>query len=754
MFSTEFAYTLEAAVREASNRKHMYFSVEHLLFALCHDIEVKEILFESGANIEELRSQLEDFFDDHVEQIDTRIDQEIEDSTRAESLEIPPFQTPAVQRVLQNALIHIRNAGKEIVHTKDVLVSLFSEEDSHAVYFLHEQGVTKLDVLDFISHGVAKRSFEEDIEDLDQQESGSAKKGKFLYKYTENLTELAREGQLDPVIGREAEISRALKVLARRSKNNPLFLGEPGVGKTAIAHAIAQKLADGDIPEALTSCTFFLLDVASLIAGTKYRGEFEERFKGVLKDLRDVEQPIVFIDEIHTIVGAGAVGTGSMDAANLLKPSLSSGLIRCIGSTTYEEYKKSIEKDRALARRFSTIELPEPSVEETVKMLKGHKDAFEKHHNVKYTDTALKAAAELSAKYITDRHLPDKAIDVIDEAGAANALLDHKKRKKSIAIREIEEVVSAIAKVPVRSVSGDEEETLKGLAIKLQAQVYGQDDAVESIAKAIKRQRAGIRQEGRPIGSFLFSGPTGVGKTELAKALSSILGVPFHRFDMSEYMEKHTVAKFIGAPPGYVGYDEGGQLTDLIKKHPHAVLLLDEIEKAHPDIFNILLQVMDTATLTDAQGRKADFRNVILIMTTNAGSGEAKALGFSRQGASDKQDTELKKLFKPEFRNRLDEIISFAPLPTDVMEKIVDKFILELEAQLKNRKITFKLSKQARTWLATKGFDPQLGARPMSRMIEREIKDPLTDEILFGKLKKGGTVKIDLKKEQLSFTIA
>lgn len=754
MFSTGLSFTLEAAVREAANRKHAYFCVEHLLFALLFDEEVVQILVACGCDIDQLKGELDKHFDgDTIEKVSDQapIDLEV-------GQDVTPIQTVAVQRVLQHAIWHMHSAGKQVVTCKDVLVAIFQEADTHANYFLAKQGVTRIDVVEFITHGItAAESADADLfldtnpnpdeEEFDESRESVASPGrrkKALDRYTENLTELARAGKLDPLIGREKEIERSLKVLARRQKNNPLFLGDPGVGKTALSHGIAQEIVSQRVPGRLKDAELFSLDIGSLIAGTKFRGEFEERLKAVIQELTTHANAILFIDEIHTIVGAGATGTGSMDAANLLKPALAAGKLRCIGSTTYEDYKKSIEKDRAFSRRFSTIELREPSIDETIKILRGLKSRFETHHDVKFLDVSLKAAAELSAKYIQERFLPDKAIDIIDEAGAANALLSEGKKKKSISVREIEQVVAAVAKVPLRSVSSSDQNTLKNLEEKIRERVFGQDPAIVAVCQAIKRRRANIQQETRPIGCFLFAGPTGVGKTELAKQLAELLGVTFHRFDMSEYMEKHTVAKFIGAPPGYVGYDEGGQLTDLVRKQPYSVLLLDEIEKAHSDIFNILLQVMDSATLTDSQGRKADFRNVILIMTTNAGSKGASVVGFSRQTSSDSRDREIKRLFSPEFRNRLDDTVHFNPLTSEQMDKIVDKFIAELSSQLKLQRIDLGVTATARKWLAENGFDPQLGARPLSRLIQRRIKDPLTDEILFGKLKRGGNVSVDL----------
>jgi len=760
VLSTELAYALEAAFREAEQRKHAFFCLEHLLFALIFDPTIKGILKNCGGNIEELKRDLEEFFDNNIERVDKVSPEEKRLINQEEG---GPIQTPAVQRVLRHAIMHAHSAGKKIVTPSEVLVSIFNEADSHAVHFLQKQEIERLDVVNYISHGVSKlplpmgESEEEEGEiEEDDQTSGEdddtpKRKGSALKAFCENLTQQAKQGELDPIIGREPEIDRALRILSRRQKNNPLFLGDPGVGKTALAGAIAQKIVDGDVPDGLKDAELFLLNIGSVVAGTKFRGEFEDRLKRIVTELSKLKNSIIFIDEIHTIVGAGATGTGSMDAANLLKPALASGKLRCIGSTTHEDFKKNIERDRALSRRFSVIDLKEPSIEQTVEILRGLRPRFEKHHKVKYSEAALKAAAELSAKHINDRFLPDKAIDVIDEAGAANSLLTPAKRRKQLGKTEIEAVVSTIARVPVRSVSGDDEKLLQDLEKNLLSRVFGQDKAVVALARAIKRSRAGLKQEGKPVGCFLFAGPTGVGKTELSKALAEELGVQFHRFDMSEYMEKHSVARLIGAPPGYVGYEEGGILTDLVRKHPYAVLLLDEIEKAHEDIYNILLQVMDEATLTDSHGKKADFRNIIIIMTSNAGSEKAAAIGFGKTGSSSNREEAIKKLFKPEFRNRLDETIYFAALELDIIEKIVDKFVAEMETQLKTRNISFELSKEARRWLAERGFDSILGARPMARLIQNEIKNHLTEEILFGKLKKGGKVKISLNQDKLKF---
>ncbi len=734
MFSTELSYTLEAAFREASTRHHQFFCLEHLLYALLFDGEIQDVVVHCGGDVEALRGELEAFFRDHL-------DAPTKNESHGE-----PIQTPAVQRVLQRAIIHMHSSGKEFITGKDVFIALFGEEESHAVYFLLQQDITRLDAINYISHGVSQvdeDSLEGDDEELlDEDEEAPRKKGKKkgLHSFTEDLTKRAAEGRLDPIIGREKEIERAIKILSRRQKNNPLFLGDPGVGKTAMAHAIAQRIVSGDVPESLKDAKLFSLEMGSLIAGTKFRGEFEERLKSIIQGLKKQQNAILFIDEIHTLVGAGATGTGSMDAANLLKPMLGSGEMRCIGSTTYEDYKKHFEKDRALNRRFSTIDLDEPTIEETVKILQGLKKAFEDHHSVKFSKSALRAAAELSAKHISDRFLPDKAIDVIDEAGAANNLLSDTKRKKTITDKDIERVVSDIAKVPMRSVSSTDEERLRTLELRLKAQVFGQDDAAEALASAIKRSRANLNVDDKPLGSFLFAGPTGVGKTELARVLAQELGVHFHRFDMSEYMEKHAVARLIGAPPGYVGYEEGGLLTDLVRKHPYAVLLLDEIEKAHEDIYNILLQVMDEAALTDSHGKKADFRNVVVILTTNAGSTVSASIGFGQSGSTDNQERAINKKFKPEFRNRLDDIIYFQSLPHEVIRRIVDKFLAELEGQLTPRKVSLELSDEVKDWLATEGFDERLGARPMKRLIQKEIKDPLSDELLFGKLKQGGRV--------------
>lgn len=753
MFSTELSFTLEAAYREASTRLHSYFCIEHVLYALLFDSEIVEVIVSCGGDVPELRRKLEEFFDQKLEKINVSQDDKIE-----------PEQTPAVQRLFHTAIMHMHSVQKDFITGKDLLVALFAETESDAVFFLKEQGISRLDVIDFISHGISKekidsisRSGREERQDLDLDDEDFPPQRRheksLLATYALDLTELAKGNHLDPVIGRELEIERALKILARRQKNNPLFLGDPGVGKTVLANAIAKRIVNSNVPAVLRDARMFSISVGSLIAGTKYRGEFEERIREIVLELEQLEKPILFIDEIHTMIGAGATGTGSLDIANLLKPALESGKLRCIGSTTYEDYKKSFEKDRALSRRFSSIVINEPSISETVSILEGLKGRFEEHHQVKYSASALRAAAELSAKYINDRFLPDKAIDVLDEAGAANSLVLASRRKKVLSANDIEKVVSAVAKVPIKSVSSGEEHRLQNLSTVLKSVVFGQEDAIGAVCQAIKRSRASLQQDRRPVGCFLFAGPTGVGKTELARCLAKELGVQFHRFDMSEYMEKHAVARLIGAPPGYVGYEEGGILTDMVRKHPYAVLLLDEIEKAHEDIFNILLQVMDNAELTDAHGRKADFKNIILIMTTNAGSEKAAAIGFGAGQGESNRDQAVKKLFRPEFRNRLDEIVYFKPLPIEIIDRIVEKFVSEMEQQLQSRNIKFELTLKAKRWLAEKGFDAQMGARPMARLIQKEIKDRLADQILFGELKKGGKVKVDLMsdKDMLAF---
>jgi ATP-dependent Clp protease ATP-binding subunit ClpA len=748
VFSTELGYTLEAAFREASSRRHAFFGLEHLLFALLFDDKIMKIVDRCGGNVHELRENIESFFSNESELLS---DDESE-----------PVQTPAVQRVLQRAVLHVRSAQKSVVTSVEVLVALMAEDDSHAVHFLLNQEITRLDILNFLAHGLSKDSntgsddktarIDEEGDGTTQEDGVKTARQGALKKYTEELTEQARRGELDPVVGRDEEVERALRVLARRTKNNPLFIGDPGVGKTALAHALAQRIVAEDVPHVLDGARMFSLTIGNLVAGTKFRGEFEERLRLIVKELTAIEKAILFIDEIHTVVGAGATGAGSLDAANLLKPVLSSGKIRCVGSTTHEDFKKSFEKDRALSRRFSSIEVREPTVEETIKILQGLRQRFEDHHQVTFSRGALTAAAQLTARYVRERFLPDKAIDALDEAGAANMLRPVSRRKKTLTEKDIETVVSMIARVPIKTVSKEDTTVLQKLEQNLRSRVFGQEQAVCAIARSIKRSRANLQSENKPVGSFLFAGPTGVGKTELAKVLAGELGVYFHRFDMSEYMEKHTVARLVGAPPGYVGYEEGGILTDMVRKHPHAVLLFDEIEKAHHDIYNILLQVMDDAALTDSHGRKADFRHVIVILTTNLGSERAGSLGFGLGAATSHRDKAIKDFFKPEFRNRLDEVIHFEPLPLEIVCNIVDKFMLEIRNSLQERNVTIELSSEARLFLAKKGFDPILGARPMGRVLQRDIKDRLADELLFGELRKGGVVSVDMSDGNLSFT--
>ncbi|HEY6577720.1 MAG TPA: ATP-dependent Clp protease ATP-binding subunit ClpA, partial [Rhizomicrobium sp.] len=669
--------------------------------------------------------------------------------------------TTGFQRVVQRAVLHVQNSGRDEVTGANVLVALFTERESHAVYFLQEQNMTRLDAVSYISHGIAKRpgmSQQKAARGADDDEDGDkpSKPGSdALEAYCVNLNEKAKAGRIDPLIGRDAEVERTIQILCRRQKNNPLFVGDPGVGKTAIAEGLARKIVKHDVPEVLLSSTIYALDMGALIAGTRYRGDFEERLKSVVKELEAIAGAILFIDEIHTVIGAGATSGGAMDASNLLKPALQAGTMRCIGSTTYKEYRQYFEKDRALVRRFQKIDVAEPTVPDAIKILKGLKPYFEEYHKVRYTAEAVKAAVELAAKYINDRKLPDKAIDVIDEVGASQMLLPEPRRKKVIGVKEVEEVVAKMARIPPKSVSKTDAEALRNLEADLERVVYGQSAAIHALSSAIKLARAGLRQPDKPIGCYLFSGPTGVGKTEVARQLAGIMGVELLRFDMSEYMERHTVSRLIGAPPGYVGFDQGGLLTDGVDQHPHCVLLLDEIEKAHPDLFNILLQVMDHGKLTDHNGKKIDFRNVVLVMTTNAGASEAarEAIGFGRTRREGDDEEAIKRLFTPEFRNRLDATIAFAPLARDSIDRIVEKFVLELEAQLSDRDVTFDLTPEATRWLGQKGYDHQFGARPLARVIQDHIKKPLADEILFGRLKSGGTVRVllDRDKDQLAF---
>jgi len=744
MINKELSVTLGFAVREAKKRRHEYVCIEHVLYAILHDSTGIVIIENCSGNVENLKQNLEVYFDDQLEQI-------------PEGKEYVLQQTVGFQRVIQRAVNHARSAEKQEVTIGDILVSIFQEKDSHAAYFLNQDGVTRLDILNYVSHGVTDTSYRQASGGFFKTEkSEKKKKSDPLELFTIDLVARAALGKLDPLIGRGLELERTIQVLCRRRKNNPVFVGDPGVGKTAMAEGLAQKIQKREVPELLGNMRIYSLDLGGMLAGTKFRGDFEQRLKGVITALQKKKDAILFIDEIHTIVGAGATSGGSMDASNILKPALATGDLRCMGSTTYEEYKNHFEKDRALSRRFEKIEIPEPPIPESIKILKGLRTYYEEYHGIQYTDSALKTAVELSAKYINDRYLPDKAIDVIDEAGAFIKLTGGSHRKK-IHPSDIEKIVAKIAKIPNRSVSTSDRGKLETFEGELKQVVFGQDSAIKSLATSIKRSRAGLGAPERPIGSFLFTGPTGVGKTEVAKQIARILGVEFIRFDMSEYMEKHAVARLIGAPPGYIGFEQGGLLTDSIRKHPYSVLLLDEIEKAHIDLYNILLQVLDHATLTDNTGKKADFRNVIVMMTSNAGAREMSSQTIGFREASNETESKGKKaverFFSPEFRNRLDGIITFNALNVEVMEKVVDKFMAELKTQLSTQKVTISLSPPARTWLAKKGHDPKFGARPLGRLIQTEIKDMLSDEILFGKLVKGGHVHVDILDDELTFEI-
>jgi ATP-dependent Clp protease ATP-binding subunit ClpA len=748
MIAQELEVSLHMAFVEARQQRHEFITVEHLLLALLDNPSAAEVLRACAANIEDLRKSLVTFIKENT-------------PTVGGDEEVDTQPTLGFQRVIQRAIMHVQStgSGKKEVTGANVLVAIFGEKDSHAVYYLHQQGVTRLDVVNFIAHGIKKsdppepaKSNESGGEQSEKEEQGEGK-GSPLEQFTQNLNQLARDGKIDPLIGRETEVERVIQVLCRRRKNNPLLVGEAGVGKTAIAEGLAWRVTQADVPEVLADATVYALDMGALLAGTKYRGDFEQRLKGVLKALKDQPGSILFIDEIHTLIGAGAASGGTLDASNLLKPALSSGQIKCIGATTFTEYRGIFEKDAALSRRFQKVDVVEPSVEQTVEILKGLKTRFEDHHQVKYALTALQAAAELSAKYINDRHLPDKAIDVIDEAGAAQRILPKAKQKKTITRTEVEEIVSKIARIPPASVSTDDRGKLKTLDRDLKSVVFGQDAAIDALAAAIKMARSGLGKPEKPIGSFLFSGPTGVGKTEVAKQLAFIMGIELIRFDMSEYMERHAVSRLIGAPPGYVGFDQGGLLTEAISKKPHAVLLMDEIEKAHPDVFNVLLQVMDHGTLTDNNGRKADFRNVVIIMTTNAGAETLNkaTIGFATKREQGDEMADIKRLFTPEFRNRLDAIINFRSLDEEIILRVVDKFLLELEGQLAEKKVEVTFTDKLRAHLAKKGFDPLMGARPMQRAIQDTIRRALADELLFGRLTEGGrlTVDIDDKGEAL-----
>ncbi len=743
MLSKELEATLNAAFKEARESRHEFMTVEHLLLALTSNEVAAKILTACGGDLDSIRRQLNSFIDDSAPLLS-------EDTSR----DTQP--TIGFQRVLQRAVFHVQSSGKKEVTGANVLVAIFGERESHAVYLLNQQNIARLDIVNCISHGISKDNEETegegDFDDSPDNEALTDKEEKSaLDLYTVNLNDSAAAGNIDPLVGREEEIERTAQILCRRKKNNPLFVGEAGVGKTAIAEGLARRIFEGDIPDILSSSTVYSLDLGALIAGTKYRGDFEARMKSVLEELKEDKESVLFIDEIHTIIGAGSASGGVMDASNLIKPALVSGELRCIGSTTHQEYRSIFEKDRALARRFQKIDVLEPSEEEAIKILQGLKERFEKHHSIKYTTQAIRSAVELTNRHINDRNLPDKAIDVIDEAGARQRLLPVSRRRKTIGVGEIEEIVSKIARIPPKTVSTSDKDVLKTLERDLKMVVFGQDEAIGTLSASIKMARSGLANREKPIGSFLFAGPTGVGKTEVTKQLASLLGVELVRFDMSEYMERHTVSRLIGAPPGYVGYDTGGLLTEAVIKSPHSVLLLDEIEKAHTDVMNILLQVMDHGTLTDANGRKTDFRNVVIVMTTNAGAEKINraSIGFTMQNHASDAGEEVKKSFTPEFRNRLDGIIQFAPLGTETIAHVVDKFLVELESQLDEQKVSLLADKKARNWLAKKGYDPLMGARPMRRIIQEKIKRPLADQLLFGELTSGGHIKVTVEKGEL-----
>ena len=742
MLSKELEFTLNLAFKEAREKRHEFMTVEHLLLALLDNSTAMEVLKSCGADADKLKKELTGFLDETTPLLPPNDNRETQ-------------PTLGFQRVLQRAVFHVQSSGKKEVTGANVLVAIFSEQESQAAYFLNKQDITRLDVVNFMSHGISKvvgdQGTEETPGEAAEPPASEVPQKKPLENFATDLNEMAMQGKIDPLIGRRAEVERTIQILCRRRKNNPLYVGEAGVGKTALAEGLAKLIVDGDVPEVLLSSTIYSLDLGALVAGTKYRGDFEKRLKGVLSQLRKEPGAILFIDEIHTIIGAGAASGGVMDASNLIKPMLASGELKCIGSTTYQEYRGIFEKDRALARRFQKIDVEEPTVDEAFSILKGLKSRFEEHHEVKYSSKALRAAVDLSSRYINDRFLPDKAIDVIDEAGANQRLLPPSRRKKTIGVGDIESIVSKIARIPPKTVSSADKDSLRTLERDLKMVVYGQDEAIETMAAAIKMSRSGLGNEQKPIGSFLFAGPTGVGKTEVTRQLGLIMGIELIRFDMSEYMERHTVSRLIGAPPGYVGFDQGGLLTEAVNKHPHAVLLLDEVEKAHPDVFNLLLQVMDHGTLTDNNGRKADFRNVIIIMTTNAGASEMSrpSIGFSHQDHSTDGMEAIKKLFAPEFRNRLDAIIQFKALDPTVITRVVDKFIYELEAQLQDKGVTLDVEDSAREWLAEHGFDAKMGARPMARIIQDHIKKPVAEELLFGRLAKGGNLVIRAEDGEL-----
>jgi ATP-dependent Clp protease ATP-binding subunit ClpA len=746
-FSRPLEESLHRAVAYANERKHEYATLEHLLLALIDDEEAAAVMRACDVDLGALRATLTGYVDNELRSL------VVDDGEDAKP-------TAGFQRVIQRAVIHVQSSGREDVTGANVLVAIFSERESHAAYFLQEQDMTRYDAVNYIAHGIAKKagaSVEgKPVKGADDEEKPTVKTGgEALEAYCVDLNEKAKEGKVDPLIGRAAEVERCIQILCRRTKNNPLLVGDPGVGKTAIAEGLARKIVNKQVPEVLAGATIFSLDMGALLAGTRYRGDFEERVKQVVKELENHPDAILFIDEIHTVIGAGATSGGAMDASNLLKPALASGALRCMGSTTYKEFRQHFEKDRALVRRFQKIDVNEPTLEDTIKILKGLKTYYEEFHKLRYTNDALKAAVELSAKYINDRKLPDKAIDLIDEAGASQMLLPESRRKKTIGVKEIEAVVAKIARIPPKSVSKSDTEALKQLETDLKRAVYGQDDAIDQLSAAMKMARAGLRDPNKPIGCYLFSGPTGTGKTETARQLASTLGIELLRFDMSEYMERHTVSRLIGAPPGYVGFDQGGLLTDAVDQHPHAVVLLDEIEKAHPDVYNILLQVMDHGVLTDSNGKKIDFRNVVLIMTTNAGAADAQrnTIGFGRGKADHEAEEAIKRVFTPEFRNRLDAVVAFRPLDSSIIRQVVQKFVMQLEAQLADRHVTIETSDEAAGWLADNGFDELYGARPLARVIQEHIKKPLADEILFGRLVKGGHVRVVLKDGKLDFEI-
>ena len=748
MLSRNLEQSLHRALAAANARLHEFATLEHLLLALLEDQDAMAVLRSCGVSLTELKQQIENYLDNELTYLIGTGDVEAKPTT-------------AFQRVLQRAAIHVQSSGREEVTGANVLVALFSERESHAVHFLQEHDMTRFDAVNYISHGIAKVPGITDSPKLPRGadpimgEDKPSKTGReALDAYCVNLNEKAKKGKIDPLVGREKEVDRTIQILCRRSKNNPLYVGDPGVGKTAIAEGLAKKIEDHEVPEVLEGCQIFSLDMGALLAGTRYRGDFEERLKAVLTELQNMDNVVLFIDEIHTIIGAGATSGGAMDASNLLKPALANGGLRCIGSTTYKEYRNHFEKDRALARRFQKIDVHEPSLDDAIRILRGLKPYYEKYHNVRYTAEAIKGAVELSARYIGDRKLPDKAIDIIDEVGAAQMLLPAAKRKKTIGLRDIEAVVAAIARIPAKAVSKDDRQVLQTLDRDLKTMVFDQDQAIQILSDSIKMARAGLRDPEKPIGSYLFSGPTGVGKTEVAKQMAKTLGIELIRFDMSEYMERHAVSRLIGAPPGYVGFEQGGLLTDKIDQHPHCVLLLDEIEKAHPDLFNLLLQVMDYGRLTDNNGKNIDFRNVILIMTTNAGAAQmAKApLGFGGSHRVDDDQEEIKRLFTPEFRNRLDAIVPFMPLRQETVMRVVDKFVMQLEAQLAEKNVTITLSDKAREYLAKLGYDPTMGARPLGRVIQDKIKKPLAEELLFGKLVNGGAAIVDFDGEEMKFS--